>query len=356
MSKFLSKRAMQEPYVYGEQPKDKKYIKINTNENPYSPSPKALELLKNTDWESLKLYSDPLSTEITSALAEFYGVSKDKVYVGNSSDEVLSFAWLAFFNRGDKIVYPDITYSFYPVYSKLYELEEVIVPLKEDLTMNLEGMCCESKGIVITNPNAPTGIALGLEEIESFVQKNRDKIVIVDEAYIDFGNESAIKLIDKYDNLLVVQTFSKSRALAGLRVGFAIGNPNLINGLKVIKDQFNPYTLDAISNLVGAEAVKDVEYFDYTRNKIINTRERVKEELYNLGFQGTDSKTNFLFIKHPKISGKVLFEELKTRGILVRYLGKARIEEYLRVSIGTDEEMEIVVAELKNIVLEYKGK
>ncbi len=351
MSKFLGTRAKQEPYVYGEQPKDKKYIKINTNENPYGPSPKAMELLKNTDWDRLKLYSDPQSTEITNALAQFYGVDRDKVYVGNSSDEVLSFAWLAFFDRVDKVVYPDITYSFYTVFSKLYDVEECIVPLKEDFTMDLDKMSSiDAKGIVITNPNAPTGIALTLEEIEAFLIKNSEKLVIVDEAYIDFGNESAVKLIDKYDNLLVVQTFSKSRSLAGLRVGFAIGNVELINGLKVIKDQFNPYTLDAISNLVGAEAVKDREYFDYTRNKIVATREWVKKELYDFGYMGTDSKTNFLFVKYPNISGKYIFEELRKKGILVRYFGKAKIEDYMRVTIGTDEEMKIVVEAMKEII------
>lgn len=350
MNKFLGKRALQAPYVYGEQPKDKKYIKINTNENPYGPSPKALDLLKNSDWDRLKLYSDPQSTEITNALAKFYGVDKSQVYVGNSSDEVLSFSWLAFFDRGDKVVYPDITYSFYTVYSKLYEVEECIVPLKKDFSMDLEGMSIPCKGIVITNPNAPTGIALTLNEIEAFLIKNSDKLVIVDEAYIDFGSESAVKLIDKYDNLLVVQTFSKSRSLAGLRIGFAIGNVDLINGLKVIKDQFNPYTLDAISNLVGAEAVKDVEYFDYTRNKIITTREWVKKELSDFGFIGTDSKTNFLFIEYPNISGKFLFEELRKKGILVRYFGKAKMENRMRVSIGTDEEMRVVVDAMKEIV------
>ena len=275
MSRFYSERAKGEPYVYGEQPKDQKYIKINTNENPYGPSPKALKLLKETDWDRLKLYSDPVSTELVGALSDYYGVEKEKIYVGNSSDEVLSFIWLAFFGRGERVVYPDITYSFYTVYSKLYEVEEYIVPLNDDYTMNLQGMSVPCKGVLITNPNAPTGIALSLSEIENFLQNNRDKLVVVDEAYVDFGNESAIKLIDKYDNLLVVHTFSKSRSLAGLRVGYAIGNVDLINGLKVIKDQFNPYTLDSISNLIGAEAVKDVEYFDETRNKVIATREWV---------------------------------------------------------------------------------
>jgi len=222
--------------------------------------------------------------------------------------------------------------------------------------MDLDKMSSiDAKGIVITNPNAPTGIALTLEEIEAFLIKNSEKLVIVDEAYIDFGNESAVKLIDKYDNLLVVQTFSKSRSLAGLRVGFAIGNVELINGLKVIKDQFNPYTLDAISNLVGAEAVKDREYFDITRNKIVATREWVKKELYDFGYVGTDSKTNFLFVKYPNISGKYIFEELRKRGILVRYFGKAKIEDYMRVTIGTDEEMKIVVEAMKEIVEEYKN-
>ena len=354
MSRFYSERAKGEPYVYGEQPKDQKYIKINTNENPYGPSPKALKLLKETDWDRLKLYSDPVSTELVQALSDYYGVDKEKIYVGNSSDEVLSFIWLAFFGRGERVVYPDITYSFYTVYSKLYEVEEYIVPLNDDYTMNLQGMSVPCKGVLITNPNAPTGIALSLSEIENFLQNNRDKLVVVDEAYVDFGNGSAIKLIDKYDNLLVVHTFSKSRSLAGLRVGYAIGNVDLINGLKIIKDQFNPYTLDSISNLIGAEAVKDVEYFDETRNKVIATREWVQKELVEFGFLSTDSKANFLFIEYPGISGKLIFEELRKKGILVRYFGKKRMENRMRVSIGTDEEMRVVVETLKEIVSKNK--
>ena len=343
------------PYVPGEQPKDKKYIKLNTNENPYPPSPNVIKSVKSMDIESMRLYPDPDVTLLKDEIAKYFNLTREQIFVGNGSDEILAFIFMAFFNKQDKVYYPDITYSFYPVYSDLFDLTEVQIPLDSNFEIKIEDYFGLDGHIIITNPNAPTGIALTLEEIEAFLIKNSEKLVIVDEAYIDFGNESAIKLIDKYDNLLVVQTFSKSRSLAGLRVGFAIGNVELINGLKVIKDQFNPYTLDAISNLVGAEAVKDREYFDITRNKIVATREWVKKELYDFGYVGTDSKTNFLFVKYPNISGKYIFEELRKKGILVRYFGKAKIEDYMRVTIGTDEEMKIVVEAMKEIVEEYKN-
>lgn len=351
MSNLISKRAQKiVPYVYGEQPKDRKYIKINTNENPYGPSPKALKAIRELESDRYKLYSDPSCKEIKEAISEFYGISMDKVFVGNGSDEVLAFSYLAFFDRGDKVIYPDITYSFYPVYSSLYEIEEVINPLNDDFTMNLEGFNQDAKGIIITNPNAPTGIALTLDEIEGVIKKNLDKVVIVDEAYVDFGTESAVKLIDKYENLLVVQTYSKSRSLASLRIGFAIGNPLLIEALHKIKDSINPYTLDTIGIIAGAEAMKDREYFDLTRNKIIATRERVKEALFSMGFSGTDSKSNFIFVRHERVEAKTIFEKLREEGILVRYFNKPRINGYLRISIGTDEEMDIVIQKMKEIV------
>ncbi len=351
MSKYLSARANKiVPYVYGEQPKDKKYIKLNTNENPYEPSPKVLESIKNIDKNIYKLYSDPSCNPLKEAIGDFYNLNTNQVFVGNGSDEVLAFSYLAFFNRGDKVIYPDITYSFYTVYSSLYEVEEVINGLNDDFTMNIKGFNKKAKGIIVTNPNAPTGNLLNLEEIEEIVKANMDKVVIVDEAYIDFGGESAVRLIDKYENLLVVQTYSKSRSLASLRIGFAIGNSMLIEGLHKIKDSINPYTLDTIGIIAGVEAMKDKEYFDLTRNKIINTREKFKKELENIGFRGTDSKANFVFVKHEKVEAKIIFEKLKERGILVRYFNKPRIDGYLRISIGTDEEMDKVVEELKKIV------
>ncbi len=353
MSKYLSKRANKiVPYVYGEQPKDKKYIKLNTNENPYGPSPKVLDRIKSLGSDLYKLYSDPSCREIKEAIGDFYQIDKDKIFVGNGSDEVLAFSYLAFFDKGDKVIYPDITYSFYTVYSSLYEVEEVINPLNDDFSMNIEGFDKEAKGIIVTNPNAPTGILLSLEEIEGIIKRNQDKVVIVDEAYIDFGGESAVKLIDKYENLLVVQTYSKSRSLASLRIGFAIGNPILIEGLHKIKDSINPYTLDTVGIVAGVEGMKDREYFDLTRNKIIETREKFKKELYKIGFSGTDSKTNFVFVKHERVEAKIIFEKLKDSGILVRYFNKPKIDGYLRISIGTDEEMDKVVEELKKIVKE----
>lgn len=350
-NKYISKRAQKiVPYTYGEQPKDKKYIKLNTNENPYGPSPKVLEAIKNLPSDVYKLYSDPSCKELKEAIADFYKLSTDKIFVGNGSDEVLAFSYMAFMDKGDKVIYPDITYSFYPVYSSLYEMEEVVVPLNEDFSMNKEGFYQDAKVCLITNPNAPTGIALSLAEIEKIVSENTDKLIIVDEAYIDFGGESAVGLIDKYANILVVQTYSKSRSLASLRIGFALGNPVLIEALHKIKDSFNPYTLDTVGIKAGTEAMKDREYFEECCNKIINTRERIKKELAKIGFEGTDSKSNFLFIKHKEVEAKEIFEKLRAEGILVRYFNKPRIYNHLRVSIGTDEEMDAVIEKLKEIV------
>lgn len=351
-NKYISKRAQKiVPYTYGEQPKDKKYIKLNTNENPYPPSPRAVEVIKNIPADIYKLYSDPSCKELKEAIGDFYNIDANKIFVGNGSDEVLAFSYLAFLDKGDKVIYPDITYSFYTVYSSLYEVEELINHLNDDFSMNLQGFNQDAKVCIITNPNAPTGIALSLEEIEKLIEKNQDKLLIVDEAYIDFGGESAVKLIDKYDNLLVVQTYSKSRSFASLRIGFAIGNPILIEALHKIKDSINPYTLDTIGIKAGAEAMRHKEYFYECCNKIIATRERVKKELANLGFQGTDSKSNFLFVKHNKVEAKEIFEKLRVEGILVRYFNKAKINNYLRISIGTDEEMDIVIEKLRGIVL-----
>jgi histidinol-phosphate aminotransferase len=350
--KFWSNKAKSiEPYTYGEQPKDKKYIKLNTNENPYPPSPKAVKIIRELDENIYKLYSDPTCSEIKEAISKVYNVDKEQVFVGNGSDEVIAFSYQAFFDKGDKIIYPDITYSFYPVYSKMYDTTEIINPLNEDFTMNLKGFNQEGKGIILTNPNAPTGIALTLEEIESVIQNNLDKLIIVDEAYVDFGAESAVKLINKYNNLLVIQTFSKSRSFASLRIGFAIGNKDLIKALHIIKDSYNPYTLDTIGIKAGATAMLDVEYFDKTRKAIMSTRDRIKKELEKLGFEGTNSKSNFLFMKHNSLDGEYIFKKLKENGVLVRYFNKPRINNYLRISIGTDEEMDEMIKILKEKIL-----
>ncbi|WP_368974177.1 histidinol-phosphate transaminase [Caldifermentibacillus hisashii] len=351
LSKFWSEvTRLTEPYVPGEQPKVKNMIKLNTNENPYPPSPKVLAALKGAVDGNLRLYPDPTADELCEAIAKAYDVAKSQVFIGNGSDEVLAFSFLAFFNQDEQILFPDITYSFYPVYANLYRLDYKEVPLNEDFTIPVEQFFHAEGGVIFPNPNAPTSIGLGLEQIEKILQNNPDKVVIVDEAYIDFGGESAVPLIRRYDNLLVIQTLSKSRSLAGLRVGFAFGNEQLIEGLNRIKNSFNSYTLDRLA-LVGAKAaIEDTAYFEETRSKIMETRHRVIGELRQLNFTVLDSQANFLFMKHARVDAKQIFETLKEKGIYVRYFNKSRIDQFLRVTIGTDEEMNRLMEELKNIL------
>ncbi|PRX28310.1 histidinol-phosphate aminotransferase [Orenia metallireducens] len=351
MSKYWSKLAKKvEPYVPGEQPQDKKYIKLNTNENPYPPSPKVMKAIKQATNEDLKLYPDPTCEELKATLADYYGLKKSQVFVGNGSDEVLALLFMAFFDADDSILLPEITYSFYPVYANLFNINYNLVQLDKDFSLSLDGFSEPNEGIILPNPNAPTGKYLSLEFIEEILKKNIDEVVIIDEAYIDFGGESAVKLIDKYPNLLVVQTLSKSRALAGLRVGFVFGQEDLMEGLDRIKNSFNSYTLDRLA-LVGAkEAIKDEEYFQETRSKIIKTRERVSEELRKIGFKVIESKANFIFVSHLRVQAENLFNQLKEKGILVRYFNQPRIENFLRVSIGTDEEMDLLIKTLKEII------
>lgn len=351
LSKFWSEvTRLTEPYVPGEQPKVKNMIKLNTNENPYPPSPKVLAALKGAVDGNLRLYPDPTADELCEAIAKAYDVAKSQVFIGNGSDEVLAFSFLAFFNQDEQILFPDITYSFYPVYANLYRLDYKEVPLNEDFTIPVEQFFHAEGGVIFPNPNAPTSIGLGLEQIEKILQNNPDKVVIVDEAYIDFGGESAVPLIRRYDNLLVIQTLSKSRSLAGLRVGFAFGNEQLIEGLNRIKNSFNSYTLDRLA-LVGAKAaIEDTAYFEETRSKIIETRHRVIGELRQLNFTVLDSQANFLFMNHGRVDAKQIFETLKEKGIYVRYFNKSRIDQFLRVTIGTDEEMNRLMEELKNIL------
>lgn len=351
LSKFWSEATrLTEPYVPGEQPKVKNMIKLNTNENPYPPSPKVLAALKGAVDGNLRLYPDPTADELCEVIAKAYDVEKNQVFIGNGSDEVLAFSFLAFFNQGEQILFPDITYSFYPVYANLYRLDYKEVPLNEDFTIPAEQFFHAEGGVIFPNPNAPTSIGLGLEQVEKIVQNNPDKVVIVDEAYIDFGGESAVPLTRRYENLLVIQTLSKSRSLAGLRVGFALGNEQLIEGLNRMKNSFNSYTLDRLA-LVGAKAaIEDTAYFEETRSKIIETRHRVIGELQQLDFTVLDSQANFLFMKHARVDAKQIFETLKEKGIYVRYFNKSRIDQFLRVTIGTDEEMNRLVEELKNIL------
>ncbi len=351
MNKFWSDIANKiTPYTAGEQPKDKKYIKLNTNENPYSPSPKVLDAIKYAADDSLKLYPDPKCDDLRETIADYFGLDKEQIFVGNGSDEILAFSFLAFFNPDDAILFPDITYSFYPVYADLFNIDYKCVALDDDFNIPIKLFSQKNGGIIISNPNAPTGIALPVSSIETILKNNTQKAVIIDEAYIDFGGESAYSLINKYENLLVVRTFSKANSLAGLRIGFAMGNSNLIAALEAIKNSINSYTVDRLAIAGAIEAIKDKDYFEKTTAKIINTREVVVKKLKNLGFKVLDSKANFIFISHPEISAIKLFTELRKKGILVRYFDKEKIDNYLRVSIGTIEDMERLIYEINDII------
>lgn len=350
MSKYWSKLAAGvEPYVPGEQPKDRNYIKLNTNENPYPPSAKVLESIRAAANESLKLYPDPNGEELKRTLADYCGVKKEQVFLGNGSDEVLAFAFMAFFDPQAPVLFPDITYSFYPVYANLFKIDYELIPLKDDFTLPVEQFFKTNGGVIFPNPNAPTGEYVTLEAIEEILKHNQEHVVIIDEAYIDFGGESAQRLIDHYPNLLVVQTFSKSRSLAGLRVGFALGQEELIQGLDRIKNSLNSYTLDRLALAGAVEAVNDETYFQATKNKVIQTRERVTDELRKIGFKVVPSLTNFIFISHPILKAEDLFLKLKEEAILVRYFNQPRINNYLRVSIGSDIEMDRFLEAVRKI-------
>lgn len=329
------------PYVPGEQPKHRNIIKLNTNENPYPPAPGVTEALKAMDGELLRRYPDPAAEVLVKSLAGRYGLSPEQVFVGVGSDDVLAMCFLTFFNSGRPILFPDITYSFYDVWAEVFRIPYECQPLNEAFEIVKEDYYKANGGVIFPNPNAPTGMCQSLEDVEDIIAHNRDGVVIVDEAYIDFGGRSALELIDRYDNLLVVQTFSKSRSLVGLRVGYAMGNKTLIKYLNDVKYSFNSYTMNAPTLAAAAAAVEDEAYFQETTGKIIRTRERVKEELRELGFRFGDSKSNFLFITHPELAARELFEALKIKRIYVRYFNKPRIDNYLRVTIGTDEEMDV---------------
>ncbi|HHV60031.1 MAG TPA: histidinol-phosphate transaminase [Clostridiaceae bacterium] len=338
------------PYVPGEQPRDGGYIKLNTNENPYPPSPRVIEAIRN-ETARLRLYPDPESEELKAAVSEYYNIDKNQVFTGNGSDEILALSFMAFFMKDKPILFPDVTYSFYEVYAALYGIKYNLVPLNPDFTVPVEKFCTENAGIVLANPNAPTGIALGTDEIRTILENNRDKVVLVDEAYVDFGAQSMVPFIKDYPNLLIVQTLSKSRSLAGLRVGFAIGDSKLVEGLNRVKNSFNSYPLDRLAIKGAIEAFKDVDYFKETTWKIVNTRERVKTKLRDLGFIVTESRSNFLFVSHPGFPARDMFARLKEKKVLVRYFDKPRIDNYLRVTIGTDDEMDIFLQRVKEIFL-----
>lgn len=335
------------PYVPGEQPKRKDIIKLNTNENPYPPSPHVARALQDMTIGSMRKYPDPTAETLVRAIAEECGVRPEQVFVGVGSDDVLAMAFLTYFNSEKPILFPDITYSFYDVWADVFRIPYERVPLDENFQILKEDYDRENGGVIFPNPNAPTGALLPLEDIEDVIRHNQDVIVIVDEAYIDFGGVSAIPLIEKYDNLLVVQTFSKSRSMAGMRIGFALGCEKLIGYLQDVKYSFNSYTMNESAIVLGTAAVQDHAYFEETRAKIIATRERAKKELASLGFSFADSQANFLFVRHESCPANVLFEKLKEEGIYVRYFPKPRIDNYLRITIGTDAEMETLYAFLR---------
>ena len=339
------------PYVPGEQPKLLDVIKLNTNENPYPPAPGVEKVLREFDVDTLRLYPDPLVSDLVKAIADFYGLNENQVFTGVGSDDVLAMIFMTFFNSEKPLIFPDITYSFYDVWADMLRIPYETIALDDDFRIKPKDYYRENGGVIFPNPNAPTGELLSLDMVEDIIKQNADVIVVVDEAYIDFGGVSALPLIEKYDNLIVVQTFSKSRSLAGSRVGYAMANPVLIKYLNDVKYSFNSYTMDRITIAAATEAVKDRDYFAETTTKVIKTREWTKNELAGLGFEFGDSKSNFIFARHPKMSGKALFEKLKAEQVFVRHFSKPeRIADYLRISIGTDQQMQKLISILERII------
>lgn len=336
------------PYVPGEQPKSSNTIKLNTNENPYPPSPKVMELCSRID--DLRLYPDPEAGKLVEALAAYKGLDRNQVFVGVGSDDVLAMAFLTFFNSDRPILFPDITYSFYDVWAELFRIPYETRPLDDNFFIRKEDYYGENGGVIFPNPNAPTGVLMSLSEICDILDHNQDVIVIVDEAYIDFGGVSALSLLSSYENLLIVQTFSKSRSMAGMRIGYAMGSPELIKAMNDVKYSFNSYTMNRPSILLGAASIEDEEYFQETTQKIIHTREWVKEELRDLGFVFPDSAANFIFASHKTVPAKEIFEAARAENIYVRYFARKRIDNYLRITIGTDEEMKALIDFLKRFL------
>ena len=336
-----------EPYVAGEQPKINNMIKLNTNENPYGPCKQIKDILKEIDIEKLKLYPNSDGEELRHALAKYHGLKDEQVFLGNDSDEVLALTFLTFFNGSDPVLFPNISYSFYPVYCDLYQMNYKEIILDQDFKMYVEDFKQPNSGIIFPNPNAPTGLLVSLDFIEEVLKSNPDSIVVVDEAYIDFGGDTAKELTRKYDNVLVVQTYSKSRSLAGLRIGYAIGNKELIKAMNDVKYSYNSYTMNEPSIVLGTAVLEDEEYFQETRNKIIDTREWFQIEMRKIGFSFADSKANFIFATHESVPAKEIFEAAKKAKIYVRYFDQPRINNYLRITIGTRDEMETLLDFLK---------
>jgi histidinol-phosphate aminotransferase len=352
MSRFFSQKySSLEPYTPGEQPKDMKYIKLNTNESPFPPSDGVLSAV-GEEASKLNLYSDPECTELVKLASEFFGVGRDEILFTNGSDEILNFAFMAFCDKEHPIAFPDISYGFYPVFAKLNFVDYKEIPLCRDFSIDYHDYLGVGSNVVIANPNAPTGMSLSLCEIEEIVKSNPDNVVIIDEAYVDFGGESAIPLIKKYDNLLVVGTFSKSRSLAGARLGFGIACPSIIRDLNTVKYSTNPYNVNRMTMAAGAAAIRENDYYKENCKKIIKNREYTTAELEKLGFEVLPSKANFIFAKSDKIGGAELYRALKEKGILVRHFDRERISEYNRITIGTSEQMESLISAIKTIMKE----
>ena len=337
------------PYVPGEQPKMANLVKLNTNENPFGPSPKVIEAIQAELNDSLRLYPDPEGEGLRQTIAAYHGIQPNQVFLGNGSDEVLAHIFFGLFQHGEPILFPDITYSFYPVYCGLYNIESKKIPLTENFEIDPDDFKQPNGGVIFPNPNAPTGMYLGLQHVEEILAANPDRVVVVDEAYIDFGGESAITLVDKYPNLLVSQTLSKARSLAGLRVGFAVGHPDLIEALSRVKNSFNSYPLDRLA-LAGAKAAyEDEAWFRKCCDGVISERKRVTAALEDLGFEVLPSKANFIFARHKEQSGEVLAKGLREQGIIVRHFNKPRISEFLRITIGTVEQNDALIAGLESL-------
>ncbi len=340
------------PYTPGEQPKKQKMIKLNTNENPYPPAPGVARALRELDTDRMRLYPDPTAACLVEAIAKNKDLDPEQVFVGVGSDDVLAMCFLTFFNGSKPILFPDITYSFYDVWADVFRIPYETPALNADFDIVPEDYYRENGGVIFPNPNAPTGVECPQEDIEDILRHNQDVIVIVDEAYVDFGAESALPLLKKYDNLIVVQTFSKSRSLAGMRIGFAMADPELIRYLNDVKYSFNSYTMDQTALALGVASIEDTAYFEKTTARIAATRERTKKRLKELGFTFRDSRSNFIFASHESCPAKELFDALRTEDIFVRYFPKPRIDNYLRITVGTDEEMDVFLNFLENYLQE----
>ena len=338
------------PYVPGEQPVRQDLVKLNTNENPYPPSPRVMAAIASTEADSLRRYPDPESVALSRAVAKKWGLSPENIFIGNGSDEVLAHTFQGLLQHDQPVFFPDITYSFYPVWCELYGVHYRNIPLTSDFSVEVADYPRENGGIIIANPNAPTGCLLALEDIRTLLERSRDSVVVIDEAYIDFGGESAAKLVPDYPNLLVVQTLSKSLALAGLRVGVAIGDAALIEALERVKNSFNSYPLDAIAQRAALAAIEDESYYAEACGRVVATRERLRSDMSAMGFEVLPSAANFIFATHPGRAAAQIFSQLRERGIVVRYFDKPRIDNYLRISIGTEENSQALLAALAEIL------